>query len=356
MKIFGIFRGFPGLGRVVAGAGILSTLKSHGHEVKAYSYLQGNSVLEEYGLNKIISEQPDKRHIMVIGLNPISTESGILIDKILRENPDLVIVDGEPLLVSTLTMVFPREKILSLLNPSDMKNESLPVSTMKFYHNHYLSAGNAFVHGVLKGNYSQIGEEYSCQIHSIQTILRPNILKLSGLNRGSYLVGILGGGSKMVSKNFLNSTVSMARSIISLSRYLKREKFIVYCNDMEVCDVIGNDLPDNLEIIGEYTPPEIIYSKAKAVLCRAGRNTVSELLFLRIPAILFSTKGDFRSVEQDKNVDNVCSLSNGFMKKCHINNSAEEIANQLYSVIDSQNKDCNFTAGNEEILKYIENL
>lgn len=45
MKIFGIFRGFPGLGRVVVGAGLLSMLKARGHEVKAYSYLQGNAVL-----------------------------------------------------------------------------------------------------------------------------------------------------------------------------------------------------------------------------------------------------------------------------------------------------------------------
>ena len=356
MKIFGIFRGFPGLGRVVAGAGILKELSLRGHDVRAYSYLQGKNILDEYKLRTIISEQPDERHIMIIGLNPISRESGKLIDEILKENPDLVIVDGEPLLISTLSMVFPREKILSLLNPSDIENKSLPLSTIKFYRSHYLSAAHAFVHGVSIENYSKIAKEYSCKIQSVQTILRPEILNLSKINRGDYVVGILGGGSKMVSKNFFNSTISMAKNIISLAHYLTDKNFIIYCNDSEVYTTLKKFLPKNLELVGDYTPPEIIYSKADVVLCRAGRNTVSELLFLKIPALLYSTAGDFRSSEQDKNIEDVCTLSQGLIQKCSVGTTAENLAEQLEQVLNVSGANFNFSAGNEEMLKYIDKL
>ena len=50
MKILGIFRGFPGLGRVVAGVSLLETIKmNYNCEIKIISYLQGNKYLEKKG-------------------------------------------------------------------------------------------------------------------------------------------------------------------------------------------------------------------------------------------------------------------------------------------------------------------
>lgn len=355
MKVFGIFRGFPGLGRVVAGAGVLSTLKMRGHEVKAYSYLQGNDVLDEFGLDRIISQQPPSRHVMIIGLNPISNEAGRLIEQIVRENPDAVLVDGEALFVSTLSMVFPREKIVCLLNPSDVENKTLPLSSQKFYRAHYLSAGHAFVHGIKPQNYSELGAKYNCRIHGLRTILRPNVLKQAPLKRGDFLVGILGGGSKMVSQNFLRSTVEILQVITALARHLSDEKFIVYCNDGDIYRLMKNSVPDNLELVDKYTAPEIIYPKAKALLCRAGRNTVSEALFLKMPTILFATHGDFRSSEQEKNIDCACELSGGFMKKCYLEEPLETVAEKLYAAMENHGANCDFVADNDALINYLEN-
>ena len=49
-KILGIFRGFPGLGRVVAGVSLLETLRdNYDCDVRVISYLQGNKYLESRG-------------------------------------------------------------------------------------------------------------------------------------------------------------------------------------------------------------------------------------------------------------------------------------------------------------------
>ena len=54
MRILGIFRGFPGLGRVVSGVGILETLRDkYNCEVEIISYLQGKDYLALTGDYKI---------------------------------------------------------------------------------------------------------------------------------------------------------------------------------------------------------------------------------------------------------------------------------------------------------------
>ena len=148
MKVYGIFRGFPGLGRVMSGISILSALKNEGHVVKAYSYMQVIDPIEKNEFEKIIDDLAEGQEISSIGLNPIGRAGAKLIETICSDNPDLVVIDGEPLLISTLAMVYPRSKIMALLNPADLYNPSLPKASIEFFHTHYLSAGTAIVHGV----------------------------------------------------------------------------------------------------------------------------------------------------------------------------------------------------------------
>lgn len=49
-KFLGIFRGFPGLGRVVAGVSLLETLRdNYDCDIKFTSYLHGNKYLKSHG-------------------------------------------------------------------------------------------------------------------------------------------------------------------------------------------------------------------------------------------------------------------------------------------------------------------
>lgn len=356
MKIYGIFRGFPGLGRVVSGVSLLKSLEEKGHQIKAYSYLQGKKLLEEEGIKSIIEKEPLERHIMVIGLNPISKESGELIESIVKENPDLVIIDGEPLLTSTLSLVFPKERICSLVNPTDLVNPSLPESSILFYRKHYMDAGTVLVHNVTQDSYQDLGERYQTNLCVLPTILRPEILKLNMSKEKKYIVSILGGGTVNSSENFIRSTCKILELIIKVAKKMPEELFKIYCNDKNIKEKVSIELPDNVEIIAEYTKPATMYQEAKVVLCRAGRNTISELLYLGIPSLLFASSGDFRSVEQNKNIKETSINSQRVVDSSHIEESAEKIVEKLQNLLTIGWSKERFKPGNAKALEKIEEV
>ena len=353
MKVYGFFRGFPGLGRVMSGISILSMLKDMGHEVKAYSYLQGVQALKDHNIEILLDKQPPMYQVMAIGLNPICEVSGKIIEIICSDCPDLVIVDGEPLFISTLAMVYPKNKIISLLNPADLYNPSLPISTIKFYHTHYLAAGYAIVHGVDKTNIIIPNDIKGCDILMTNTILRRDVIDISRLD-GKKIIAILGGGSSNASENFQNSTIEMGKKIIDAASLLPNEKFVIYCNDESIARrlIEYNELK-NISIESEYSLPQKIYSSAKVIICRAGRNTISEILYLNLPAILMSASGDFRSSEQDKNIDQACMLNPGRLLKLSKDSDGRVLSDKIQQVINSKDNKFSFVPGNDEALDFI---
>ena len=355
MKIYGFFRGFPGLGRVMSGISILTMLKDMGHEVKAYTYLQGVQALKEHNIPFLLEKQPPKHQIMAIGLNPICEIAGELIQKICIDTPDLVIVDGEPLFISTLAMVYPRKKIISLLNPSDLYNPSLPLSTIKFYHSHYLAAGAAIVHGVDKESIILPMDTQNCKILKTNTILRRDIIDAK-ITEGDEIVSILGGGSSNSSDSFWNSTIAMGRRLLETAGLLEKEKFVIYCNDSKVAEtLVEYKNSDNISIVSEYTLPYIMYSKAKIVVCRAGRNTISEILYLKLPAILISSSGDFRSSEQEKNIDHACAFSGKRLIRFEKQENGKDLSEKIKEAINSEDNGFRFVPGNADVIDFILN-
>ena len=355
MKIYGFFRGFPGLGRVMSGISILSMLKDMGHEIKAYSYLQGVQALKEHGIDFLLEKQPPKHQVMAIGINPICEVAGEIISKICLDKPDMVIVDGEPLFICTLAMVYPRRRIISLLNPADLYNPALPVSTIKFYHSHYLAAGSAIVHGVDKDSIVLPDEDYKCEILKTNTILRHDVIDTE-IFEGKEIVSILGGGSSNSSDNFWDSTITMGKQIMEAAKYLDSEKFVIYCNDSRVADKLSEyKNSNNVRIISKYTLPHEIYSTAKVVICRAGRNTISEILFLNLPAILMSSCGDFRSSEQEKNIDQACSFRGGRLLKLENMEGGKGLVEKIRKAISADDKGFVFVPGNKDAIEFIIN-
>ena len=353
MRIYGIFRGFPGLGRVVSGISIMSSLIDGGHEVKAYSYLSGFQAIKDHGIGLLIEEQPSDLQIMPIGLNPVGCICEELIRIICTDKPDLVIIDGEPLLVSTLAMVYPKERILALLNPADLNNPSNAVSSMAFFQNHYLSAGSAIVHGINKDGIIIPDEKQGCHVLRTNTILRQEIFETES-GDGKEIIAILGGGTQNASDSFWSSTIDMAQRVVESALILKDECFSIYCNDPGIAEGLENYLcPPNVRIVSEYETPQKMYSSAKIVLCRAGRNTISEILYLNLPAILMASNGDFRSSEQENNTEQACLLRPGKILKSNKGESAKQLAEKIEMAISADKNDYVFVPGNDEAMRYI---
>ena len=171
----------------------------------------------------------------------------------LEYSPDLVIVDDEPLFISTLAMVYPRSKIISLLNPADLHNPALPLSTIKFYHFHYLAAGAAIVHGVDKDSIVLPKDAQKCKILKTNTILRHDIIDTK-ISEGEDIVSILGGGSSNSSDSFWDSTIAMGRRLLEAAVFLEKEKFVIYCNDTKVARTLTEyRKSDNSRIVKCYT-------------------------------------------------------------------------------------------------------
>lgn len=356
-KIYGIFRGFPGLGRVSSGIALLKEFQDRGYEIAAISYFQGTEALLRQGIPMLFEYSIEQSDITSIGINPITGFATRIIGKILEDRPDVVIIDGEPLLQSTLCDVYPKEKIIALLNPSDLHNVTLPESTIRFYHKNYLAASNAIVHGV--GIKKDVVEENDCVIHYIPTILRKEIINFHKSEvLSNRIVGILGGGSVNSSNMFLSSTIEMGKKITSIAKKMPQYSFDIYCNDIKIKNEIEKSsvIPINVCITASYTAPSEMYKDARMVIARAGRNVVSELLYLSIPGLLIATNGDYRSKEQEKNIDAMILESNYLFDKFYLLDEEDVLIDKILNMVNITPNKRDFNAGNSFAIEIIEKV
>ncbi len=146
-KILGIFRGFPGLGRVVSGVSLLETLRDeYGCCIEIISYLQGNRYLELKGYENLHEVVP--MDYCSIGLLPTNVTGAYIHEKIRCFQPDIVIIDGEPLIIQALKISYPKLKIVALLNPADIENEQNDQDAMRYFNAMYSLSDLAIVHGL----------------------------------------------------------------------------------------------------------------------------------------------------------------------------------------------------------------
>lgn len=356
-KIYGVFRGFPGLGRVSSGIALLQEFQNMEYEIAGISYLQGQEALRKQNVSQLFKYKIEPCDITSIGINPITGFANKIIEMIIKNQPDMVIIDGEPLLESTLCDVYPKEKIIALLNPTDLENETLPVSTMKFYHKNYLSASNAIVHGIGIKNANKIYK--GCNINYIATILRKEVVDIAhSTTFTNRIIGVLGGGTVNSSRSFADSTISMGRKIIEIGKMLSDYEFYVYCNDYSIKRAIEKNVsvPANTNIVAEYVSPAVMYSNIRLVIARAGRNVISELLYLNIPGLLIATSGDYRSKEQEKNINMIINESNNLFDKFNIDDDTSILADKILLKLKEKKHTSGFIPGNDHAIHIIKSI
>lgn len=347
-KILGIFRGFPGLGRVVSGVSLLETLRDeYGYSIEIISHLQGNRYLELKGYKNLHEVVP--MDYCSIGLLPTNVIGTYIHEKIRCFLPDVVIIDGEPLIIQALRISYPKLKIVALLNPADIENEQNDKDAMRYFNAMYSLSDLAIVHGLR--SVSKIGS-YK-KIVSVNTILRKEILKVN-TNRTNNIFCLLGGGTVNVGYSFSESTIQIAKLSMDASEYLKEYKMHIVCSSKNIYDALNEFkhgkniiLYDKILDIQEY------YSKAGLIITRSGRNTLSELAYLGIPALSFLSGCQYRKAEQKQNLE---ALGVHNVKPVSLSIQPKELANQIKDMMSAKCHREFFVPGNQQAIQEILNL
>lgn len=343
-KILGIFRGFPGLGRVVAGVSLLETLRdNYDCDVRIISYLQGQKYLESHGYTDL--QEVSSMDYCSIGLVP-TNKMGVYIHNTIREfMPDIIIVDGEPLILQSIKISHPDIKVVALLNPSDVYNPANDKEAMDYFNSLYSLSDLAIVHGLRR-----IAKDSRYKnLISINTIIRHEIMKIKNVPTNS-IYCVLGGGTVNVGHQFEYSTLRIGELCQKVATLLPQYTMHIICSCQNIFKKLSeNHYSDNVTLYEDIIPAQKYYSEAGLIITRSGRNTLSELSYLGIPAISFVSGCSYRKVEQTNNIND---LKIPTIVPASLEITTENFAELCLTNINKKT-DCYLQSGNNIAIKYI---
>lgn len=343
-KILGIFRGFPGLGRVVAGVSLLETLRdNYDCDVRIISYLQGNKYLESRGFQNFTEASP--MDLCSIGLLP-TNEMGVYIHNTIKDFvPDAVLIDGEPLILQSIRISYPSIKIITLLNPADVNNPNNDKEAMDFFNALYSLSDLAIVHGL-----RAVGKDYRYKkLISINTIIRRELFTVKNIPTGN-IYCVLGGGTVNVAQQFADSTLKIGELCQNVALLLPDYTIHIICSSENISKALKeNNYPENVLLYDGIISAQKYYSDANLIITRSGRNTLSELAFMGIPAITFVSGCSYRKVEQSNNIHD---LDIPTIVPATLEITTEDFAELCLKMIGKR-ADRHFQCGNNEAIKNI---
>jgi hypothetical protein len=353
MKVAGIFRGFPGLGRVVSGVELITHFKDHFNaDIQVYSYLQGEKYLNQKGFttNHSVSEHD----FSSIGIIPVSAYGEYIFNQIADFNPDIVIIDGEPLILQSLRVVYPNLKIVALLNPFDVHNPYNQSSSSLIFNDMYSKANLAIVHGFWKLEKPYKYNEFL----SINTIIRKEVLSIKPTFSKNKICCILGGGTVNSKIEFQEKSISIAYKCIQLADVFRDFEIHIFCSNKQIYnEVIKNKKQSNTFVHANIEDCNEYYSDSKLIIARAGRNTISEVLYLGIPTIVIPTGCKFRSKEQKTNAEIIEKISSNKIININEDIDINELINQCKMMLKIENQISPiWVPGNAQAIDLILNL
>ena len=227
---------------------------------------------------------------------------GVYIHNCIREfTPDLIVVDGEPLIIKSIKISHPSIKVVTLLNPADVVNPNNDKEAMDFFNEFYSLSDLAIVHGLRRIDKDSRYNEFL----SINTIIRPEIIGVKNLPTNN-IYCVLGGGTVNVGQQFVDSTITVGLLCQKVASLLPQYIMHIVCSSQNIFNVLNrNNSSENVVLHEDIIPAEQYYSNAGLVITRSGRNTLSELAYLGIPAISFVSGCSYRKVEQTNNINDL---------------------------------------------------
>lgn len=351
MKAIGIFRGFPGLGRVVAGLDILNQLQiSVNLEAIIYTYFQGYELKKSY--NFIFRNIETRNDISSIGIIPVSKSGETIIDTIEEYNPNFVLIDGEPLLVTAIKLRFPKVIVVALLNPFDVENPHNNLSSQLFFKECYSKADIAIVHGLWR---VEKPSSFKNSFHSINTYIRHDLNENIPDANSNRIACILGGGTVNSSELFFENTILISKQIIDLANKQQNFFFDIYCSCETVYSRVNHFRKgvSNIAIHSHIHNLTKLYNSTRAVISRAGRNTISELLSLNLPALLFSTTCDVRGTEQQANLSIAQNVSPNIFEVT-LSTDSNTLEGMFNKIISDTPSKVEWTCGNRKLFEILQ--
>jgi predicted glycosyltransferase len=343
-KVLGIFRGFPGLGRVVVGVSLLETLRDkYDCDVRFISYLQGNKYFESHGYVDLQDATP--MDYCSIGLLPTNKMGAYIHNTIKEFMPDVIIIDGEPLILQSIKISHPNQKIVALLNPADLENPNNDKEAMEFFNAMYSLSDLAIVHGL---RIVKRDKNYNNFI-SINTIIRQEIIAIKNAPTNS-IYCVLGGGTVNVEQQFEDSTLKIGQLCQKVATLLPKHTMHIICSSQNIFNALNeNNNSTNVLLYEDIISAEKYYRDACLVITRSGRNTLSELAYLGIPAISFISGCAYRKIEQTNNIND---LRTSAIASASLEITPEKFAELCVKMIGTTT-DHLLQCGNDEALKYI---
>lgn len=347
-KILGIFRGFPGLGRVVSGISLLETLKErYGYDIRIITYLQGNRYLELKGYTGLQEAVP--MDYCSIGLLPTNKMGSHIHQTVKEFKPDVIVVDGEPLIIQSIKLSHKQVKVVALLNPADVDNPSNEKEAMDFFNNSYSLADLAVIHGLREITPPSQYRDYI----SVGTIIRNEVIEIENHPQKD-IYCLLGGGTYNVGHQFSESTIRIGELCMKVAYSLPSYKMHIVCSSQNIYDALSeNVIPRNVIMHNQVLNPSQYYSDACLIISRSGRNTLSELAYLGIPAISFISGCIYRIEEQKQNME---SLSDSNIISASLDINPDDLKNLCLQQIGKENRKNNFECGNEKVIEQILSL
>jgi hypothetical protein len=297
MNVLYIVRGYPGLGRVMGSLAIASILQAMSASTRTLfaSYLSGLRYLRNAG-HETVDLYPHGFYPRPNAFcSPFGCEADVLAGAVQERSIDLVVIDGEPLLIDFVTTVL-KLPLLVLTHPSDLHNPHSPSDGIDLFRLYYSRANYVIAHGLtrLPKERQDLGGRAGT-VFEINTLVRPRIAAAAAARRGGlesplgrgHVVGVMGGGSSNVLSSFAENTLLLAKWLVAACVSTGAERLTLFCADENIATSLNPAAQaGNIEIVSEQVDNVPALIDADLVVGRSGRNLVSEILALGVPAII----------------------------------------------------------------------
>jgi hypothetical protein len=308
MKISAICRGAPGLGRVAPAAALVDSMKDYFDvEARFASYGPGAAYLagREYAITDL--GMPESLFI-----DAVADQAIAVLNLVESHDPDLVIIDGEFYLPTTLEHL--TVPVVYLANPHDLIG---PSNTFRRVNRLLLSHADLVIISSLSCLQPLRRDDLVPGVPSIEVpALSKDIADGYCLTGGPPRVLISTGGGSVKSPALRRATDEAAQSLIDALEPMYVKGLI-----SRVTLVLGADASAPARPLGSAWlnvvngPIELanLYPIHDLLIARAGRNTIAEAAYCGIQTVLLPIADDRqRGSEQRSNVHDVEHLPNIF--------------------------------------------